>query len=80
MDAMPPSARLVGIGFYVALCIVLGAVAGRELDKALDADKVFTLLGLTLGLILALWGSVRQLLDVVRAIDQSRGQGSERDE
>ena len=80
MDALPPSARLVGIGFYVALCIVLGAIGGRELDRALDTDKVFTLLGLFLGLILALWGGVRQLLDVVRAIDQGRDQGSGRGE
>src|SRR3972149_5101794 len=27
MDALPPSARLVGIGFYIALCIALGRPA-----------------------------------------------------
>jgi hypothetical protein len=72
MGDMPPSARLVGIGFYVGICIALGTVGGRELDRALDAGKLFTLLGLALGLIMALWGGVRQLMEVLREIDRRR--------
>jgi len=75
MDALPPSARLVGIGFYIALCIALGTIGGRELDRALDTGKVFTLLGLGLGLVLALWGGLHQLLDVLNAINRGRGEG-----
>ena len=73
MEALPPSARLVGIGFYVALCIVLGTMGGRELDKALDTGKLLTLLGLGLGLTLALWGGMRQLMEVLDAINRRRG-------
>jgi hypothetical protein len=72
MDGLPPSARLVGIGFYVALCIALGAVGGRELDRALDTGVALTLLGLGVGLGLALWGGIRQLLDVLNAINRQR--------
>jgi hypothetical protein len=75
MDGLPPSARLVGIGFYVGLCIALGTVGGRELDRALDTGTVFTLLGLALGLVLAIWGGVRQLLDVLDAINRQRTEG-----
>lgn len=72
MDSLPPSARLLGIGFYIAICIVVGTIGGRELDKALDTGKVFTIIGLTAGLGLALYGGVKQLLEVVAATDQAR--------
>jgi len=72
MDTLPPSARLVGIGFYIGLCIALFTIGGRELDKVFDTGKVLTMAGLALGLTLALWGSIRQLMDVLRAIDRRR--------
>jgi ATP synthase protein I len=75
MDTMPPSARLVGIGFYVAICIVAGTLGGRELDKALDTGRLLTVVGLMVGLALALWGGVRQLMEVLDAINRRRGQG-----
>lgn len=72
---MPPSARLVGIGFYIGICIVLGTLGGRELDRALDTGKVFTVVGLGVGLTLALYGAFRQLLDVLAAINRRRTAG-----
>ena len=72
MNGMPPSARLVGIGFYVAICIVLGTIGGREVDRALDTGTAFTLAGLALGLVLAIWGAVRQLMDVLDLINRRR--------
>ena len=75
MDGLPPSARLLGIGFYFATCIVLGTLGGRELDRALDTDKVFTILGLALGLFLAIYGGIKQLMEVLAAIDRRRTEG-----
>jgi hypothetical protein len=75
MDGLPPSARLLGIGFYIALCIVLGTLGGRELDKVLDTGRLFTLVGLGLGLTLALYGGMRQLLEVLDAINRRRSGG-----
>jgi hypothetical protein len=70
------AARLVGIGFYVGICIALGVLGGRELDKALDTGKVFTLVGLGVGLVCALWGLVRQLLDVLEVINRGQEKGN----
>ena len=78
MREVSPAIRLLGIGFYIVTCIVLGTLAGRELDRALDTDKVFTLIGLALGLALALYGGVQQLMEVLEAIRQ-RGQGGKTD-
>ena len=77
MQEMPPSARLVGIGFYVAICIVAGTLGGRELDRALDTGRLLTVIGLGLGLALALWGAVRQLMEVLDAINRRRRGRSE---
>ena len=70
---MPPTARLIGIGFYIGLCIALGTLGGRELDKALDTGKLMTVSGLLVGVFLALFGGMTQLLEVVREIDRRRG-------
>lgn len=75
MQGLPPSAQLVGIGFYVAFCIVLGTLGGREIDKLVGTHNVFTLLGLGLGLVSALYGGVRQLMDVLDAINRRRTGG-----
>ena len=75
MDNMPPSARLVGIGFYVAICIAGGALLGRLLDDELGTDVVFTLVGLLLGVALGLWGLVIQLQEVLAAINKGRTEG-----
>ena len=75
MMQLPPTARLLGIGFYVAICIVLGTMGGLALDGALDTGRLFTLVGLALGLILAIWGGTRQLMDVLAAIRRSGGGG-----
>jgi hypothetical protein len=75
MDGLPPSARLVGIGFYVAISIVAGTLGGREIDRALDSGTAFTLAGLALGLFLALWGGTRQLMEVLAEINRRRTGG-----
>lgn len=75
MNELPPSARLIGIGFYIALTIVLMTLGGRELDRWLDTGKLFTVAGLVLGLFFALYGGLRQLLEVLEAINRRRTGG-----
>jgi len=72
MGGLPPALRLVGIGWYVALCIALGAGGGVWLDRRFDLDPVLTLVGLFLGLGLALFGGYLMLLDVILAVGERR--------
>ena len=74
---LPPSARLLGMGFYVALCIVLGVVGGMQLDKALDSGKAFTVVGLLVGLFLGLWGGWLQLKQVLDAVNRRSAGGKQ---
>jgi hypothetical protein len=50
-------------------------LGGRELDRALETGQVFTLVGLALGLVLAVYGGIKQLLDVLAEIDRRRTEG-----
>ena len=74
MEGLPPSARLIGIGFYVAICIVIGTLGGRELDKLLDTGRLITVVGLLAGLALAIYGGIRQLMEVLDAINRQRAE------
>ncbi|HUS82758.1 MAG TPA: AtpZ/AtpI family protein [Dehalococcoidia bacterium] len=73
MSGLPPALRLVGIGWYVALCITLGVLGGVWLDSKFDTDPAFTLAGLFLGLSVAFWGGYRMLMDVISAIGVRKG-------
>ena len=58
--------RLLGIGWYVALCIGGGAVLGLLLDGRLGVGPLFTLAGLFLGIGVAVIGMYRMLMAVLR--------------
>ncbi len=66
MNRLPPTARLIGIGWYFAVCIVAGVVGGALLDGVADTKPLLTLLGLTLGLVLAFYGGYQMLMEVLR--------------
>ena len=70
-----PAARLLGIGTYVALTIVLGTLGGRWLDGQFDTGNLLTVVGLFLGLALAIYGGLQQLFDVLHEIDARRKEG-----
>ncbi|MDI6815430.1 MAG: AtpZ/AtpI family protein [Dehalococcoidales bacterium] len=54
--------RLVGIGFYIGVCIVLGVVAGLWLDSRLNTEPILVIVGLLLGVVVAFYGVYRMLL------------------
>ncbi len=74
MDRLPPAVRLLGIGWYFALCIALGIGGGVWLDKRLDISPLFTLLGLGAGLGAAFYGGFRMLVEALGG-DRDRGRG-----
>ena len=57
--------RLVGIGWYVAVCIGGGSLGGLWLDGKLGLSPIFTLVGLGLGIAVAIAGMYRMLMAVL---------------
>ncbi len=66
MDKWGPAARLIGVGFYIGVCLVGGAVAGVWLDRKFNTQPIFMLSGLLVGLILAAWGVYQMLLPMLK--------------
>ena len=58
--------RLLGIGWYVALCIFGGGYGGNLLDRWADSSPVLTLVGLGLGIAVALIGMFRMIMAVLQ--------------
>ncbi len=70
--------RFIGIGWYIAACILLGALGGRWIGQKLDgksSEVIFTLLGLGLGLIVAFLG-VYRLFRAIEGDNKDKGKGN----
>ena len=63
--------RLTGLGWYVALCIVIGVAGGLGLDKLAGTIPLFTLLGTVLGSVVAFWGIYKMVQPLLH--DAQRG-------
>ena len=57
--------KFLGIGWYIACAIVLGAGGGMLLDKWLGTS-IFVLIGLLLGLVVAFWGVYRMIAPMLQ--------------
>lgn len=69
--------QLIGMGWYVAVCIIGGLLGGVWLDRKLDVLPVFTLAGVVLGTVMAFYGiykMVLPLLNNVQGIDKQNGE------
>lgn len=56
-----PAATLLGVGWYFATCVILGVLLGRWADSKTGLEPVFTLVGILLGLAVAMVGGYRLL-------------------
>lgn len=63
MSWVVPAAWLLGIGWYFAVCVVLGVLGGRWLDGRFGTSPLFALIGTFLGLAAALYGGYRVLTE-----------------
>ena len=62
--------RLVGVGWYVGICIGVGAWAGLWADDRFGLSPMLTLAGIAVGLVLALAGMIRMLMAVLRYVSE----------
>jgi len=47
---------LLGVGFYVAACIILGIIGGHWLDGKMNSAPLWLIVGLLLGIVIAFYG------------------------
>ena len=61
--------RLLGVGWFVAICVGGGAFGGLFLDRRLDTAPMLTLLGMGIGIAIAVVGMYRMLNAILNAPD-----------
>ncbi len=54
--------RVVGVGWYIGICIVLGVWGGLWLDSKLNTRPILVIVGLILGIVVAFYGVYRMIL------------------
>ena len=62
--------RLVGIGWFVALCIGGGAFGGLFLDRQFESGPVLTMVGMCAGIAIAVVGMYRMLMAILSAPEE----------
>ena len=70
--------RLTGLGWYVALCIVIGVAGGAWLDKLIGTAPLFILLGTVLGSVVAFWGLYKMVQPLLYGAKQGETNGKGR--
>lgn len=78
MQRLTPAIQLLGLGSYVAVCIAGGTIGGYFLDGALGTGRILTLAGLALGLVAALYGGYRMLMDTIADINRWQARETKR--
>ena len=67
MRRLPRTLRLLGLGWYIAFCLVIGTLGGVWLDRQLNVAPLFLLIGLALGLVAGFFGAFKM---VERAVEE----------
>ena len=66
--------RLLGIGWFVALCLLGGVFGGLWLDGRLGTSPLMAMIGLGGGLVIAGIGTYRMLMAVVSTSGTDQGE------
>jgi F0F1-type ATP synthase assembly protein I len=66
-----PTAYLLGIGWFFATALIAGVGIGYWADSKTGLEPTFTLIGIFLGLAVALYGGARMLMPFMRRYGSS---------
>lgn len=77
MNTMGTVLRLLGIGWYVAVCVVGGGLCGVWIDGLFGLRPLFSLLGMGAGVFIALFGMYKMLMSVLWGNSKTRDKREE---
>jgi F0F1-type ATP synthase assembly protein I len=67
--------RLIGLGWYVGVCIFLGVWGGLWLDTRLGTRPLLIIVGLLVGLFVAFYGVYRMILPNIEKKHNNNNKG-----
>ncbi len=74
MNRWTAALKLTGVGFFIGISIVGGTFAGLWMDGKLNTSPLFILIGLFLGLVVAVFGVYRMIKPFIKN-NQDEGNG-----
>lgn len=57
---------VLGVGWYIAIAIILGLLCGIWVDGRFGTKPVFTIIGLVIGVITAVYGVYKMILPFIK--------------
>ena len=66
MDGWKAALRVLGMGWYVAIALILGRVGGLWVDGKLHTKPYFTIAGLVIGMVAAVYGVYQMFLPFIK--------------
>ncbi len=66
MSRWQTALRLIGVGWFIGLSILLGVLGGLWLDSKFGTEPLFVIAGLILGIIIAFYGVYRMVLPNIK--------------
>ncbi len=66
MNRWAAALRLVGVGWYIGVCIVLGVLGGLWLDSKYGTKPLWLIVGLVLGIVVAVYGVYQMLQPLIK--------------
>jgi len=72
MQRWQAALRVLELGWFVGIAILLGILGGLWLDDKLGTRPLFIIIGLILGLAVAVYGAVKMMLQVLKG-DNDKG-------
>ena len=65
--------RLIGVGWFVVICILLGVLGGHWLDEKTGLSPLWLLIGLFTGIFAAFYGVYRMLPRIINRRNKGNG-------
>jgi F0F1-type ATP synthase assembly protein I len=66
MQAWRAALGVLGVGWYIAIAIVLGLLGGLWVDGKLGTRPLFTIIGLIIGIMAAVYGVYQMFLPFIK--------------
>lgn len=66
MNRWGPALRLIGVGWFIGISILLGVLAGLGLDSKFGTKPLFVIVGVILGFFFAAYGVYQMLLPLLK--------------
>lgn len=66
MSRWAASLRLIGVGWFIGISVLLGILGGLWLDNKFNTKPLFVIIGLILGITVAFYGVYQMLLPLIR--------------